>query len=85
MLDKGLTIKDAAARLDYSIATVRRMVRAGELQSYGSGKRTRIPMSAVAAYMAGCTKTLDRSPLTERQRSSRRHAQAVEELAALLH
>jgi excisionase family DNA binding protein len=44
--------RDAARLLGYSVSTIERLLRAGELESTGRGKLLRIPYASILAYIA---------------------------------
>lgn len=48
--DRGLTKQEAADFLGYVKSTLDRLVGQGEIPTYGTGKKTRIRLSALKAY-----------------------------------
>ena len=56
-MDEHLTVEEAAAKLKFSTATVRRLLRTGELGGVKFGPRQwRVPESSLKAYMEGGVK-----------------------------
>jgi excisionase family DNA binding protein len=84
--DCGVTISRACEILGYSRWTVERMIRGGELQAYGAGRKKRIHLSSILQYRNSSRAVTDReiSTLKEIKRVSRRHRQAMSKLEDLL-
>lgn len=84
--DRGLTIKEAAEKLGYSRWTIARMIEAGELKSYGDGKKKRIPLSSIVQYSTTSSeaRTGQKAARREIKKVSQRHMKAMNKLEELL-
>lgn len=84
-LEKGINLQEAAAILDYNIATVRRMLKKGDLEGYGSGKKIRVYPSSIERYRFR-TSTKQAAPAAQNilRVTGRRHRKAMEEINELL-
>lgn len=85
-IDRGLTIKATAKILGYSRDTIMRMLKHGELQAYGEGRKTRIYESSIHNYRHRtdfCNRTIDTAD-TKVTKVSQRHRAAIERIHRLL-
>lgn len=84
--DRGVTIKRAAEILGYSRWTIARMLEKGELQAFGEGKKTRIPLSSILQYWSSSRAERDGHKATQKEikRVSKRHSKAMSKLEELL-
>lgn len=86
-LERGLSRKETASILGYDYSTVCRMVKAGELESYGTGKKLRIYESSIQRYRLA---TQNNNPAMQEikrriRRTGARHRAAMEDLQRLLY
>lgn len=85
-LERGLTMKDAALILGYSYTTVYRMVQAGELESYGSGKKLRVYEGSIGRYRQQTQNNIVKMPQIRDsiRATGPRYKQAMTDLDTLL-
>lgn len=86
MLDRGVTLHKTAEILGYSYTTVYRMVKSGDLESYGSGKKLRVYENSIHRYRQQSQNGFGNMPkIRDRVRSTGpRYRQAIKDLDALL-
>jgi len=86
-LERGLSRHDVAAVLGYNYTTICRMVKAGEFETYGRGRKLRIYESSVERYRQRTRNMIQKNnPVHETlRRTSARHKEAMLELEKLLH
>lgn len=84
--DRGVTRICAAEMLDYDYSTVCRMVRDGELETYGEGKKLRIYESSIARYRQNThnKNRKDQAVQDRPVRATARHRDAMQTLEQLL-